>query len=105
MLDTKDELLTVAEAAKLLKVTPHTIYRWVSQGRLRAVRYSRRVLRVRRRDLEEASSEGGTFDSANPPKGSGQALLRFAGILTHDEAEEIWRVIKEDREASIKDPH
>jgi excisionase family DNA binding protein len=105
MLDTKDELLTVAEAARLLKVTPHTIYRWIGQGRLRALRYSRRVLRVRRSDLEGTRVAGGSFDSADPPKGSGQALLRFAGILTHDEAEELRRVIMEDRIASLNDPH
>jgi len=40
MVELKDELLTVAEAATLLKVTPHTIYRWIANGRLPAVRYA-----------------------------------------------------------------
>jgi excisionase family DNA binding protein len=53
MVQLEDELLTVAEAAKLLKVTRHTIYRWIAEGRLPAVRYSRRIVRVRRRDLDQ----------------------------------------------------
>src|SRR5438552_9603057 len=51
----EDELLTVAEAARLLRVTPHTIYRWISAGRLPAVRYSRRVLRIPRGELASLS--------------------------------------------------
>src|SRR2546423_679831 len=47
----EDELLTVAEAARLLRVTPHTIYRWISAGRLPAVRYSTRTIRIRPSEL------------------------------------------------------
>lgn len=56
MVQTSDELLTVKEAAALLKVSPYTIYRWVSAGRLPGVRYGRRVLRLRRSDVEAARS-------------------------------------------------
>jgi len=102
----QDELLTVGEVAKLLKVSPHTIYRWIADGRLRAVRYSQRVLRVRRSDVDAPPhARIAETEPMSPPKGSGQALLRFAGILTKREAEEMWRVINEDREASINDPH
>lgn len=45
------DLLTVKEAAALLKVSPYTVYRWVAEGRLPAVRYSRRVIRLRRSDV------------------------------------------------------
>lgn len=53
MVELRDELLTVAEAAALVRVTPHTIYRWIALGKLPAVRYSPRVLRVRLADLEQ----------------------------------------------------
>ncbi len=141
MVELKDELLTVAEAAALLKVTRHTIYRWISEGRLPAVRYSRRVLRVRRGDMEARRSgirsivgeakaayaitrETSDEDDAEvrrlmeryrklsrrrrrrgePPKGSAEALLRHVGVISEGEGEELWRVIKEARDASVNDP-
>jgi excisionase family DNA binding protein len=105
MVELKDELLTVAEAAALLKVSRHTIYRWIAEGRLPAVRYSRRVVRLRRHEVEGMNGQGFGADEEGPPKGSGQALLKFAGIMTKDEADAVWRAIEEAREASIQDPH
>jgi excisionase family DNA binding protein len=60
MVEVKEELLTVAEAAALLKVSRHTIYRWIAEGRLPAVRYSRRIVRLRRRDLEQSPGRSQT---------------------------------------------
>lgn len=54
-----DDLLPVAEVARRLAVTPHTVYRWIAAGRLPAIRFSRKVIRVRRGDLEAMSSDGG----------------------------------------------
>jgi len=105
MVEIKDELLTVAEAAARLKVTRHTVYRWIAEGRLPAVRYSARVLRLRASDLERAYARSTGPKLAVPAKGSGQALLRFAGILTKEEADAVWQAIEEAREASIRDPH
>lgn len=51
MMDSSDDLLTVAEVARYLGVTSHTVYRWIKQGRLAATRYSPKVIRVRRSDL------------------------------------------------------
>jgi excisionase family DNA binding protein len=39
-------LLRIQEAAKLLKVSKWTIYRWVEEGRLRATKIGRGSLRV-----------------------------------------------------------
>lgn len=58
----EEELLTVAESAKALKVSPYTIYRWIAAGTLPAVRFSRKVIRIRRSDL-------GSLRSAHKPIG------------------------------------
>ena len=138
----EDELLTVAEAARLLRVTPHTIYRWISAGRLPAVRYSRRVLRIPRGELaslsrgavqearapyEGASGLAGGIDEEEqqeierffkryeelrdrprpagaPPKGSVEALFQHFGAISKEAGEELYRLIMEDRAASLKDP-
>jgi excisionase family DNA binding protein len=49
-----DELLTVAEAAALLKVSQVTLRRWIKQGRLAACRVGPRAVRLRRSDVEGA---------------------------------------------------
>ncbi len=50
--DPETDLLTKAEAAKLLKVSPVTISRWLKQGRLPAYRLGPRAIRIRRADLD-----------------------------------------------------
>ncbi len=47
------DLLTTAEAAKLLKISVVTLQRWLKQGRLRAFRLGPRAVRIRRSDLDE----------------------------------------------------
>jgi hypothetical protein len=117
-------------------LTPHTVYRWISEGRLPATRYSPKVIRVRRSDLaavahahSPAVSEakapyqaGPRLSQAEaeravrrfrrllkkyqeirdrprapdePRKGSPAALLRHVGKITHEDAEELRRVIRE----------
>lgn len=43
----RDELMTLAEAARLLKVSPATAYRWTLKGRLRAWRREGRLVTTR----------------------------------------------------------
>ncbi|HLZ70642.1 MAG TPA: helix-turn-helix domain-containing protein [Dehalococcoidia bacterium] len=45
------DLITVKEAAQLLRVSQVTIHRWLKQGRLRAYHVGPRALRLRREDL------------------------------------------------------
>lgn len=45
-----DEILTIEEAARLLKVHPVTVKRWLAQGELPAIRIGR-VVRIRKQDL------------------------------------------------------
>jgi len=104
MVQLEDELLTVAEAAALLKVTRHTIYRWITEGRLPSVRYSPRVLRLRREDLAELAQEKGETRVEQPAESWAERLAPFMGIITKEEGELLRRIIMEDRRASIYDP-
>jgi excisionase family DNA binding protein len=46
------EYCTVREAARLLKVSPATIWRWIEAGKLRAYRVGPKNIRIGKRDLE-----------------------------------------------------
>ncbi|MGH2533406.1 MAG: helix-turn-helix domain-containing protein [Thermomicrobiales bacterium] len=46
------ELLTIREAAQILRVSEVTISRWIKQGRLPSYRVGPRVIRIRRDDLD-----------------------------------------------------
>ena len=135
-MDSSDALMTVAEVARYLGVTPHTVYRWISEGRLSATRYSPKVIRVRRTDLAdlnppkpsalgeakieyearsrlsepEAKRDSRRFrrllkkyremrdrprSPDEPRPGSKEALLRHVGTISHEDAEELRRVIRE----------
>ena len=69
--DPETDLLTKAEAAKLLKVSPVTISRWLKQGRLPAYRLGPRAIRIRRADLDDlllpTSSVAVRLDGTPPP--------------------------------------
>ncbi len=45
------QLLTVKEAAEVLKISPHTLLRWVKLDKLEIVRLSRKILRFDRDEL------------------------------------------------------
>jgi excisionase family DNA binding protein len=55
----ESDLLTVAEAADLLKVDRSTVRRWISGGSLPAYRVGQRFVRVRRADLAAVISPKG----------------------------------------------
>jgi len=59
---------------------------------------------VRSRDLERVDTRLPGVLDGEPPKGTGQALLKFAGILTQEEAEQMFGPIMADRARSINDP-
>ena len=54
VIDHNDELISVAEAARLLKVSVPTIKRWLKDGRIPAYRLGPRYVRIRRTDLMQA---------------------------------------------------
>jgi excisionase family DNA binding protein len=47
----QDELITVPEAAKILRLSVPTIKRWLKDGRIPAYRLGPRAIRIRRADL------------------------------------------------------
>ena len=60
-----EKLLTVGEVAKVLQMAEGSIYRWISEGKLRHVKLGHRAVRVRASDLEEfieARLKGGSDD-------------------------------------------
>jgi excisionase family DNA binding protein len=91
--DLTAELLTIAEAAKLLKVSPATLHRWLKEGRLRAYHVGPRAVRVHRADLakllvpttapeELRHNEGPTIstDLTVPPLTEAEAAAALAAL-------------------------
>lgn len=64
-------LLRVHEAAKLLKVSKWTVYRWIEEGRLRATKIGRGSLRIFRASLSALIDENRTDSPNTPPKPCG----------------------------------
>jgi excisionase family DNA binding protein len=64
--DLGSELLTIAESAKLLKVSPVTLGRWLKQGRLPAFHVGPRAVRIRRQDLAALLTPTGTARREGP---------------------------------------
>lgn len=49
----KNDLLTVEEVAKILKVSKRTVYRWVESGDLKVARIGRKTYRVFESDVKK----------------------------------------------------
>ena len=64
----KDEILTLIEAAAVLKVVPETLRRAFRRGELKGAKFGR-VIRISRRDLEvyyRAHGGGSAFSETQP---------------------------------------
>ena len=48
-----EKLLTIRELAERLNIAEGTAYHWLSEGRLRCVRFSKRCVRFRETDVQE----------------------------------------------------
>ncbi len=48
-----EKLLTIRELAERLSIAEGTAYHWLSEGRLRCVRFSKRCVRFRESDVQE----------------------------------------------------
>jgi excisionase family DNA binding protein len=62
----EDELLTVAEVAKQLRVTPYTVLRWIRDKRLPATRPAGRTYLIQASDVQKYLARGRTFAADEP---------------------------------------
>ena len=72
-----EELLTVDDIARILKLNPQTVRNWIDQGFLHAIRIGRRV-RVRRSEFDRLIEE--SYIGAKPVS-SGDAQAFWNGEL------------------------
>lgn len=49
----RDDILTIEEVAKILKVSKRTVYRWIDSGNLKVARIGRKTYRVFESDLRK----------------------------------------------------
>jgi excisionase family DNA binding protein len=97
---------TVPEAARLLEVSPATLWRWIATRRLPAYRVGPRRIRVRREDLEAlirparsgeavgmTDKEPGEIFAGYDPGRAREALRRSAGALAGVDRDELLRDI------------
>lgn len=94
------DYLTVPEAAKVLDVSPATVWRWIAAGNLPAFRVGVRAIRIKKQDLDTviapaltrkvsidkertgSSGEGGTLDdlwAGYDPAKVRKAIAKTAG--------------------------
>lgn len=71
-----DRLLTVRELAERLRVTPTCVYRWLGEGRLPAVRFSKRCVRFRESDVQQLLDQLRNADAES----EGNAQLQRTGF-------------------------
>lgn len=64
--DPEHDLLTVAEAARILKVSQVTIHRWLKQGRIPSYHLGPRYIRIRRSDLGAVLKPARRSQAAGP---------------------------------------
>jgi len=55
-----DEILTVEQVADRLQINIMTVYKWISQGLLEAIRLPSNALRIEAEELEKFLSENGS---------------------------------------------
>jgi excisionase family DNA binding protein len=81
------DLLTMREAAELLKVSEVTVARWLKQGRLPAYRVGPRAVRLRREDVERMIEPLAAAESAELPEGVEDWKTEAFRPLTEEERE------------------
>jgi excisionase family DNA binding protein len=82
------DLLTVAEAARVLKVSRITLDRWLKDGRLPSYRVGPRATRIRRGDLTIVMTPRSRAEQS--PMKETQPVLTIPGRMTEDAAARQW---------------
>jgi excisionase family DNA binding protein len=76
--DSRDEFLTVAEVAQLLRLNQQTVRNWIDQGSLPAIRVGARRVRIRRTDLDAFLMEASGPDATNGAQPAPEAEAQSA---------------------------
>ncbi len=79
------QYVSVSEAARLLSVSPSTVWRWIDAAKLLAYRLGGHTLRIRRSDLERLARPARDLSAA------GVALADWESALLPPSAEELER--------------
>jgi excisionase family DNA binding protein len=95
------DLLTLPEAAKLLKVSVVTLRRWIKQGRLPAYHVGPRKVRIKRHDLTKAFTPTAQEEVSTMPERIMVRPLTDAevsqGLAALKEADAVIEAIRERR--------
>jgi excisionase family DNA binding protein len=67
-----EKLLTIRELAERLNIAEGTAYHWLSQGRLKCIRFSKRCVRFRECDIEQLLGELGSEKTTSALAASGK---------------------------------
>ena len=67
-----EKLLTIRELADRLNIAEGTAYRWLSAGRLKCIRFSKRCVRFRESDVQQTIDDLGT--NTVRPRGKKQTI-------------------------------
>ena len=98
----EDDLLTKAEAAKLLRVSPVTISRWLKQGRLPAYRLGPRAVRIRRADVQALLRPAfGPEVAPEPMQTSAAPYEHDPSVIDHELIASIKPLTEEEREEAL----
>ena len=85
--DPEHDLLTVAEAARVLKVSAVTIHRWLKQGRFPSYHLGPRYIRIRRSDLGAVLKPAGRSKTGGPEEDGHDSANLTIRPLTDEEVE------------------
>jgi excisionase family DNA binding protein len=84
-----DQLLSVADVARLLSVTEPTVRVWIKEGKLRAQRAGARFWRIRQSELDRMLSEQAgdrpSHSSGGRPATAGLARDLLSSLITNPE--------------------
>lgn len=112
MSEREAEFYTVSEAARELKVSQATVWRWITSRRLRAYRVGPRRIRIRKQDLGsvvkpaegrevvamDREREGRDIFAGYEPKRVKEALRKSAGALRGVDRKRLLSDLRAERE-------
>ena len=86
----ENDLLTLLEAGRLLRVSTVTLHRWIRQGRLPAYRVGPRKVRVRRVDLTQlVTLKGGEVSAMKERRGPIASALNVQPLSSEEQGRQL----------------